>query len=184
MDNDAGASASEVERLEKFFTCRQFNWRMNIEALGPHMAKTSPLQHVVIVPSSDASTEGKIQKGSIEWLASAQRMIKQVLANNGMGSVTVSGLGELKSTTGRLPTSIFYYDLEAVVDALYEATSTLKRLHHCRERDILVDITSGTGLCNAAGLAFATLVEDRRVQYVDTQTYRVRTFDVTHDLEK
>lgn len=178
-----GHGAFTKDELNELYHSRSFNWRMNIEAIAPHIGHASPLRHVVIVPSSQSTIGGKHTAGSDVLLQEALVMLKELLVQHGMEDVAVTGCGELKGTGKPLPESVAYENLKDIVYILYDITKALKDKYRCGERDILVDITSGKGLTNAAAMAFATLVEERRVQYVDTESYCVRTFDVTHDIE-
>jgi hypothetical protein len=161
--------------LRMFF--EKFNWRMNVEALRHHAGADRPLREVILIPSSGAG-------GSVKWLAEAKNLLSSMLDRSGAGNVAVRNCDEVNlAENRRLPQAISYEDVEGLVDALYDLTLAVKRRHHCGERDVLVDITSGKGLNSAAGLAFAALVEDRRVQYVDTESLKVMTFDVTHEVD-
>ena len=165
------------EDLRQFF--KHVNWRMNIEALRPHIQDGSPLKQIVIIPSSGS-------KGSIAYLNDFKSLIQSLLHFQGLENVSIEGCGDIaiSSTNNlRLPDSVPYEDVKGVVDILYEVTLFARRKFQCSERDVLVDITSGKALNSAAGLAFAALVEGRKVQYVDTETLKVSCFDVTHEVD-
>lgn len=189
----------------------KFNWRMNIESLKHYARDGGNLRDIIIIPSTDAQksdgfdTDGNVKyktfPGSCHWLAEAKHFIRLVLQNNGIAisdghgpGIRLRGCGEidLPAAAGsppgsqmirRLPEAIDYTNMEQLVDALYELNAAMRAEHRCAEQDILVDITSGTVMTSAAGMAFATLVKNRRVQYVNTNSHEVRTYDVTHEFD-
>ena len=69
-------------------------------------------------------------------------------------------------------------DLEALVQALDEIYQQLL-LSGVRRDHVVIDITGGTKLVSAAGVAVA-LAEGRRFQVVDTHDHTVTVFDPTY----
>lgn len=176
--NSFGANKEAMDKVAASFDGA--NWRVNAEALRPHMYPGSRLKEVILIASSDT----EFSAGSSQYLERSKRLLSDILSRHGCPRVIVGSCEGIKlSNAGqlsRLGSSVDFDDLGAVVAALYAINAHLKKKYNCTDADVLADISSGTKLVTAAGLAFATLVENRRVQYVNTNSFAVRSFDVTH----
>ncbi|WP_377295395.1 hypothetical protein [Rhizobium sp. SG2393] len=181
LDNDAGRR----DAISARFSARNFNWRMNIEALRPHILGNSRLRRIIVIPSLPV---GAASIGSIDVMPVFRDFLGEFLKHHDMGDVRVMTPDELEipgyRTGMRLPQAVQYESMPDLVEILYRVNTHFLTVHGYRDEDILVDITSGKALCSAAGMAFATLVDRRHVQYVDTNTFAVRSYDVTHDVDR
>lgn len=163
------------EQLSTFFNAMP--WRMNVEGLRAHIFPRWNLHTVVLVPSP----QSKI------WLDPVSTMLRGFLTQSKHSKTKVVspccfGRDICDANLG-MKEAYDYFDLSSLVDLLYKITRYAKITYGFSEDKIIVDITSGSVICSAAGLSFATLVDRRKVQYVNTGTYKIENYDVTHDVD-
>jgi len=75
------------------------------------------------------------------------------------------------------PKEVNFSNLEKSFNVLKEAYEELKRKFDLKDKNIVVDVTGGTKLQSIAGALYST-VYDRYFVYVDTNTKKVKVFDV------
>ena len=157
-------------RLDEASTRAQIRgkWRMPAEAVAFHaFAPDSVLRDLIIVGSSGV-------KGSQPRAADFRRWLERLWPAGGR-DVRLRLLEELLPED--VPAGVDVDDLESLVQVFDEIYRRLEHEGVSRHR-VVIDITSGTKLVTAAGVAVA-LAEGRRFQYVD-RGYAVTLFDPTY----
>jgi len=155
----------------------KFSWRMNIEALNllDLKANSGSLKHVVIIPS--IPDKNRLWEADLAFKFLSK--FASQYSETAISFLFPDELGETKSGNS-LPRYIDYNNLEEITKRLYSINKILKCKYNYKEEDIIVDITSGTAFCSAAGMAYASLLKGRRIQYVDTNDHFIQRCDTTH----
>lgn len=180
---------------------KQDNWRMPMTSIAYHMnGDAARLDTVVLIGSPTVQKpDQKIAWGSTVFMPAFIEEVKQRLDPTKSLSKTlrIVPVGDLidSSALGAgfafdedrrkgycAEQGVFFEDLDTIMRLLFRLYGKLKKDGYAEE-DILVDITGGKALSSIAGAAFAVLVRGRRFQYIDTNTYAVKSYDVHHDLD-
>ncbi len=149
----------------KFGTLR---WRMPIAAIQHHISR---LERVIVMASSgNCGTFGHVKafEGLVAALLPRGHTLRIETSGEYLGLQAYKGVD--------------FEDPKELIDELGRIYAKL-RDDRVKEHDILIDVTGGTKVNTSAAVAFASLVPDRAFQYVSTNTYQVKSFDVTWDLE-
>ena len=149
----------EDSKKELFF---QNSWRMPFEAIAYHL---STLEYIVIIPSTKTYC-----------LISDFKTVLRHLLPEQYNQLAVKSNGKFDKKD--FPTGVDFEDMEASVEVIHEAYQFLLN-QKIRNTEILIDITGGQKTTTIAGAAIA-LDAGRQFQYVSTQDYKVRTYDVTY----
>lgn|GEM_PF-1195880 len=154
-------------------------WRMPAEAINHHLPF---LERVVVIGSSDVLKPDGSEPdfGSHHHVTTFIADMRDRLPTFEAG-IRFQTLAEVLGD-GRYRDGVNFEDLEQTVDALHDLYKAL-RADGLGEAEILVDITGGQKVNSVAGAAVAILVRERRFQYVSTRDYKVRSYDVTQDLD-
>jgi uncharacterized integral membrane protein len=190
-------------RLEKFFAqnpgsltdplwlaappMKTFNWRMPFEAIAYQLRGANPvLERVIVIPSQD----GKDRIGTHHFDGIFSKLVEVMLRKDHPG-VRVERIADAADPVLKIVRRNQHSVLELVggvpfhdMDAIYAAlTSLFKQLQSdgYAPSDILIDATGGQVPTSIAAAVFTILSAQRRIQYIDTNTYEVLTFNVTHD---
>ena len=124
------------------------SWRMPYEAVKYHIPR---LEKLVVVTSKDSSAQFPLFKELMNLIFNNKMEIEE---------------RKLKS-------------FESVKEIFKEIDSIYKNLKErgIKERDVIIDVTGGQKT-NSIAAAFMTLYYDREFQYVSTQNYEVKSYDV------
>ncbi|MGH8563127.1 MAG: hypothetical protein ACREXW_03210 [Gammaproteobacteria bacterium] len=144
-------------------------WRMPVEAIAYHRSR---LRHVVVITSHHRDNH----PGSHEQLALFRDLVRALFPGD-LEVLDLSACG-----TGQTAGLDFEQDIDGLTQATDNAFRLLTEGRRLRPADILIDVTGGTKPSTIAGASVA-LAEGRRVQYVSTSDYRIRTYDVTYEPE-
>ena len=136
------------ESLKNFDLNRFERWRMPYEAISYHLPK---LENVVVITSNRSSPQFSTFKELVRTVFPKDLNVEE---------------RKLKS-------------FESVKEIFKEIDSIYKDLKNrgIKERDVIIDVTSGQKT-NSIAAAFMTLYYDREFQYVSTQDYKVKSYDV------
>ncbi|RMD68610.1 MAG: hypothetical protein D6819_08980 [Gammaproteobacteria bacterium] len=153
----------DLEGLRSSPDLQKLPWRMNIEAIAYHLPR---LKAYVVVPSHE----------SAGLLALFDRLIRAIFPQARFRRLDLPPPWE-----GGVP---YLGNTPRLAEAVEAAYGLLQESAQLPPTDILLDITSGTALATAAGIA-VTLAEGRRIQYVDGQRpdniYRVLLCDISYE---
>jgi hypothetical protein len=78
---------------------------------------------------------------------------------------------------------INFENFEDVNNILENVYNDLKEKYHAKDRDIILDVTSGQKIISIVGAMQTLLTPDREFQYVSTSDYQVKSFDVRYHEE-
>ncbi len=136
------------ESLKNFDLNRFERWRMPYEAISYHLPK---LENVVVITSNRSSPQFSTFKELVRTVFPKDLNVEE---------------RKLKS-------------FESVKEIFKEINSIYKALKNSgiKERDVIIDVTGGQKT-NSIAAAFMTLYYDREFQYVSTQNYKVKSYDV------
>jgi len=134
--------------LKNFDLNRFERWRMPYEAISYHLPK---LENVVVITSNRSSPQFSTFKELVRTVFPKDLNVEE---------------RKLKS-------------FESVKEIFKEIDSIYKDLKNrgIKERDVIIDVTGGQKT-NSIAAAFMTLYYDREFQYVSTQNYEVKSYDV------
>ena len=136
------------ESLENFDLNRFDRWRMPYEAIKYHLPR---LESVVVITSDRSSPQFPTFKELVKTVFPKKLNVEERKLEN----------------------------FESVKRIFEEISSIYKSLKNrgIKERDVIIDVTSGQKT-NSIAAAFMTLYYDREFQYVSTQNYKVKSYDV------
>ncbi len=189
IGSDVFANQIEQKTVETLFG--PLNWLMPVLAIRHHLlAKPSRLERIIIMPSADTSDKRYFGTHHLDEIF--RDYIKDCLKNT-HPKVEVDRIADVmnadlkvsigaKQTTINLALGVPFDSIEAVLEGLYQLIETLRK-EGLSDDDMLIDITGGLATNSVAGAIVSILARSRRFQYVDTNTYSVRTFNLTHDAE-
>ena len=146
------------------------NWRMPITAIGYQYLFELPRLSKIIVIASKDSCQGK-GSGSARQFGFFKDRVE---------ALCKAAEVELPEVKCLQPEGIDFEDCDAISRAVQEAKEYFREQ---KIGDYLVDITSGTALCSSTGAAL-TLDESEAFQYVSTNDYSVRKFDLEYEPRK
>ena len=154
-------------------------WRMPLEAVAYHLTK-GLLDRVLVIPSRDGcrkQPDGTVRpdRGTHLHFPAFKNLLESVTS----GRVAVSNIGE---ADGRWQTGVDYEGAGELHDCLHDAFSWLKNQGYNTVKEVIVDITSGQKI----GSSVATVMSldlGRQVQYVSTNDYTLKSFDITYEKE-
>lgn len=144
-------------------------WRMPVEAIAYHQGR---LRHVIVITSHSRDNN----PGSHEQFTLFRDLVRTLFPGD-LEVLDLSACG-----TGHTARLDFEQDIDGLTQATDDAFRLLSEGKGLRAGDILIDVTGGTKPSTIAGASVA-LAEGRRVQYVSTSDYRIRTYDVTYEPE-
>lgn len=150
-------------------------WRMPIEALAFHQQR---LKTVIVIPSSDRKEEDP-PRGTFRFMSDFKSII--CLLSNGNPQFQIVTPAEFLNDN-TYQNGIDFEDMGACLKLMNRIYQEL-RVQNFNSNDILVDITGGLKLNSIAGAAAAILIPNRKFQYVNMNTYTVRTYDMTLGIE-
>ncbi len=167
----------------------QLNWRMPLMAIRHQLdISGSKLAEIVIIPSSDSPGfpgthhyDELFRTIVTRALAARQRDVK-------VNRVADVASHELAYSSGRTTKTIDttkgvpFDDFDAIVGSLYSLVKHYRN-NNIDDDEILIDATGGKVLNSIAAAVFAILVKSRRFQYIDTETYSIRSFNIYHELD-
>jgi hypothetical protein len=171
---------------------KETNWRMPLEAIGHQLSlKEVLLERVVIIPSADRHGEdGVLIHGSHYFDETfrdiAYSLIKQVGHKVNVERVADAVSPKVTYKSGKndieidLVKGVPFHDIEAIYATLSSLMQTLA-LSGVKPSDVLIDATGGLVPTSIAAAVFTILSAQRRIQYVDTGSFKVLTYNVTHD---
>ncbi len=124
------------------------SWRMPYEAVKYHLPK---LKKLIVVTSKDSSEQFPLFRELINLIFEAKIEVEERKLEN----------------------------FESVKEIFKEINSIYGGLQKqgIKEKDIIIDVTGGQKT-NSIAAAFMTLYYDREFQYVSTQNYEVKSYDV------
>ena len=147
------------------------SWRMPLEAVAYH---TPDLELVVVIASAGDG-------GSFKQLDKFKTLLEQMFADAKFMLVPLEDcFGEKDDKTAFNKGVDFEINPERLARATNAAYEHMRK-QGLRPSDILIDITGGLKVPTVVGSAVA-LAEGRRIQYVSTQDYHVRVYDVSYEL--
>lgn len=143
------------------------NWRMPISAIGHQFLCDQPRLRKVIVIASKDSSQGK-GSGSARQFEFFRETVRELCNAAGVAPPEVVCLK---------PEGIDFEDCDAISAAVQQAKDQF-----AAEKivDYLVDITGGTSLCSATA-AVLTLDADEAFQYVSTNDFSIKEFDLEYE---
>ncbi len=175
--------------LEKEFGA--MNWRMPLQAIRHHLTvERACLQQVVIIPSADDGERLGTHHLDEIFRDHVEGVLRRRFKDKPKGRVRVDRVADiveqhdLTDADNRktdLTKGVLFHDFKSLIHLLYFVFKYLKKSY--LESEILVDITGGQKTNSVAAAVFAILVPTRRFQYIDTNSFDVRSFDVYHELD-
>ena len=162
------------------------NWRMPFTAIKYHMdVKGACLKSVIVIPSADNRDilgTHHLDEIFCQYVETAAREQNLLLTVTRVADVLDGG--KMTSESGPqidLTKGIDFSDIKNLVRLLFRLRRELQKDFH--ESEVLIDVTGGQVPNSVAAAVFAILVPTRRFQYVDTNTYKVKSYDVSHELD-
>ncbi len=159
-------------------------------AIKHHLeVKGSCLEKVVVISSADGGAGDKL--GGTHNLDEIFRDYVEKRTKDKGYDIRVDRIADVVApemkieSDGRkinLAQGIKFNDIEALIHLLFNTYTVLKKEKY-RESEISIDVTGGQIPNSVAGAVFAILVPTRRFQYIDTNDYKVKSFDVYHELD-
>ncbi len=164
------------------------SWRMPLEAITYHAAAEADgvpgvLERVVVIPSSDrVPGDGTGTVGQVKLFRDLISKLRE--ADPRASEFTVVDLHQQihqqrVTVVKDYKTGVAFERPQELEEALYHAYCALNEQGFADE-DVLVDVTGGKKPPSIAG-AVVALAPGRRIQYVSTDDYRVRVYDITLD---
>jgi len=151
-------------------------WRMPLEAIAHHLER---LTDILVLPSSDAPGE---QDGTYRHLDRFRTLVKW-LACDDRRRIEVLGPAQFSAESSReWDLGADFEDADSLVRALGRMLEFL-HLRKIEDYEIMIDITGGQKPPSVAGSAVALEKEGRRIQYVSTRDFKIRSYDITYRTE-
>ena len=139
----------KIERVNELPSIK--SWRMPLEAIKYHRPK---LKKVVVITSDKSS----------KHFGSFKELVKEVFGED------ISGIlieRKVKS----------FEDIKSLFDTLNKVYEELRK-DHLRDRDVIIDITGGQKTSSVAAAFMTAYYNDREFEYVSTEDYKVKSYDV------
>lgn len=207
LENSLKASQAEPFTDAWLEVFGRHNWRMPAESIARQLAGEPRLiERIVVIPSLPVPKEANThEQGSSDYFKIFKEIMGSGDSNPMKNSQTkIHFVGEIiseekaaeyglidaehgsgrKSPVYRPEAGVSFEDLDAMMRLLFAIYRELSASEYgYREKDILLDATSGKALVSIAAAGFAILTPGRQFQYVDTNNYDARSYDVTVDLD-
>ncbi len=139
----------KIERVNELPSIK--SWRMPLEAIKYHRPK---LKKVVVIASEKSS----------KHFGSFKELVKEVF-----GEDVSSMLVERRVES--------FEDIKGLFDTLNKIYEELRE-DHFRDRDVIIDITGGQKTSSIAAAFMTAYYNDREFEYVSTEDYTVKSYDV------
>jgi hypothetical protein len=172
-----GTNQSMLER-----TTRQTisnGWRMPFEAIAYHLERAT-LEKVVVIPSKDTyprntDNELVIDKGTIHDYP----LFKQLVEGTCSRDIKLYNAGEISISSEH---GVDFESFESIYKCLGAIFKWLREQGYNTPTEAMIDITSGQKVGSSVA-SVMSLDLDRKVQYVSTNDYTVRSYNVTYETE-
>ncbi|MGH8610641.1 MAG: hypothetical protein ACREYF_00980 [Gammaproteobacteria bacterium] len=146
------------------------SWRMPLEAIAHHLDHLH-LEKVIVVPSKDSPRKAD---GTIRFFDLFVSLVKSLVAK-AKPRLELIGLHQIADPWSQ---GVDFEDAEALVGALDQIFEWLRQ-SKIKEYEVMIDVTGGQKVPTIAG-TMVSLGESRRLQYVSTRDYKVRSYDITY----
>lgn len=140
------------------------SWRMPLEAIAHHLYR---LEKVIVITTEGTHKYFETFKTLVLALTTDKPTDHPRLDIQSPQDFDISMDHPLSSES--------FKELNDAVNAIY---NQLQERHNIRHSEIIIDITGGKKTCSVAG-AVVSLAKGKRFQYVSTDNYDVREYDVT-----
>lgn len=175
LANNKGPLQGNIINDKAFREQLTSGWRMCLEAINYHLQQRT-LELVVAVPSATLNTENGQRKGSQEDFPLFKEFIELLT-----GNITVMHAGDANSE--RWLQGVDYESAKALRDCLNDVLNFLIEKRGCRQEDILFDITGGQKVCSSVA-TLISLEAGRKIEYVSTNDYTVRYYDINYGQQR
>jgi hypothetical protein len=142
---------NESDRLSKLQGSSLSKWRMPVEAIKYHLPK---LERIVVVTSSLSSTQ----------LESFRLLIVKLFGEEEAKKILQEKIEDFESVS-------------EIFEKLNKIYKDLEK-EGFKAKHVIVDVTGGQKTASIAGALATTVYADREFQYVSTNTYQVKSYDV------
>ncbi|BBO79926.1 hypothetical protein DSCO28_04920 [Desulfosarcina ovata subsp. sediminis] len=142
---------------------------MPLEAIAYHVEKNT-LETVIVIPSADTPSTEKKEDGTFRMVGKFTRLFEK------SHKFEVLNAGEIHQ---RWMEGVNYESARDLRDCLHDLYTWLRQKQYADD-DIIVDITSGQKVC-ASVASVMSLSIGRQVQYVSTQDYTVRAYNISYE---
>jgi len=127
------------------------SWRMPVEAVKYHLPK---LKKIVVITSPQSS----------EYLDNFKKLLESVFGEEIPGIVTEKQISNFENMQ----------EVFNILDEIYEELTK----EGYRNKDAIIDITGGQKINSIAGALMTLLYNDREFQYISTNTFEIKSYDV------
>ncbi len=147
-------------------------WRMPLEAIAWHLQQGT-LERVIVAPSATVKTVTYTRKGTFLDFQAFKKLIEKKA-----GTVSVHHAGEAQPD--KWMQGVDYESARALRDCLKDVFDFLLVREQYTEEDILIDITAGQKLGSSIG-TLLSLQAGRLIQYVSTNDYSVKSYNISYE---
>ena len=141
----------EVDSFEHLNSSPLRSWRMPLEAIKYHLPK---LEKIVVITSPESS----------EQLDAFKKLVQKFFVGH-----------PLSIEEKKVPS---FENVKELFRALNEVYRSLKDEDKYRDKDVIIDITGGQKINSIAGAFMTLLYSNREFQYVSTNSFEVKSYDV------
>lgn len=174
LNNNKAPWADAVIQDIKFRESFTGPWRMPIEAIAWHLQQGT-LERVIVAPSATVKTVTETRQGTFSEFQTFKKLIEKI---TGTGTVSVHHAGEAQPD--KWMEGVDYESARDLRDCLKDIFDFLLELEQYAEEDILIDITAGQKLGSSIG-TLLSLQAGRQIQYVSTNDYSVKSYNINYE---
>jgi len=127
------------------------SWRMPLEAIKYHQPK---LKKIIVITSPESSNQ----------LTAFKELVRKFFGKEIAGAITEKQVSSFEN-------------IEKVFDILNETYEELAKEGY-RNKDAIIDITGGQKTNSIAGALMTSFYNDREFQYISTNTFEIKSYDV------